>query len=293
MDILDIFLNKIAYKFPKGYPDLNNSNDVSLLYEELERIGIDLTELHKTNHWNDRLRERGTILDITNYSKDYPIPKLDLIPQIEAELLSRARELENIQNIPISFTNQVAYKILTPILLHNDEDISLNLKVKYTTNEVEKEGIGTLYVAVINENNLITLLLVAKDSQEEIEKSLKTHMLTKDKPLKPITILTRGDDYKYILNPITPTQNIFKIDPETLSYTPKTDYRKGSKFSHKTYGEGIVVNTSSGSKGTGNPQGKLDWVEVKFEKPYLKAGKLLDTRIINNVHTLLSPALST
>jgi hypothetical protein len=24
MDILDIFLNKYSYKFPKGYPDMNN-----------------------------------------------------------------------------------------------------------------------------------------------------------------------------------------------------------------------------------------------------------------------------
>ncbi len=31
MDVIDKFLNKIAYKFPKGYPDMNNDQDVLLL----------------------------------------------------------------------------------------------------------------------------------------------------------------------------------------------------------------------------------------------------------------------
>ena len=31
MDVIDKFLNKIAFKFPKGYPDMNNDQDVLLL----------------------------------------------------------------------------------------------------------------------------------------------------------------------------------------------------------------------------------------------------------------------
>lgn len=33
MDILTVFLNKIAYKFPKGYPDINNKQDRKFLLE--------------------------------------------------------------------------------------------------------------------------------------------------------------------------------------------------------------------------------------------------------------------
>jgi hypothetical protein len=46
MDILDKFFKKFAYKFDKGYPDMNNSQDVLLLeslFEKLE-IEVELTE---------------------------------------------------------------------------------------------------------------------------------------------------------------------------------------------------------------------------------------------------------
>lgn len=44
MDPLKKFLNQISYKFPKGYPDINNKNDVMLLEKLLKTIGIDLQE---------------------------------------------------------------------------------------------------------------------------------------------------------------------------------------------------------------------------------------------------------
>ena len=31
MDNITKYLNKVAYKFPKGYPDMNNAQDVLLL----------------------------------------------------------------------------------------------------------------------------------------------------------------------------------------------------------------------------------------------------------------------
>ena len=42
MDILDIFFKKYSYKFPKGYPDMNNEQDINLLADLLENVGIDL-----------------------------------------------------------------------------------------------------------------------------------------------------------------------------------------------------------------------------------------------------------
>jgi len=44
MDILEKFLYSVAYKFPKGYPDMNNEQDINLLASLLEGLGIDLTE---------------------------------------------------------------------------------------------------------------------------------------------------------------------------------------------------------------------------------------------------------
>ena len=44
MDIFDKFFKKFAYKFDKGYPDMNNSQDVLLLESLFEKICIDLKE---------------------------------------------------------------------------------------------------------------------------------------------------------------------------------------------------------------------------------------------------------
>ncbi len=42
MDILDTFFQRYSYKFPKGYPDMNNVQDVLLLESLLEDLGIDV-----------------------------------------------------------------------------------------------------------------------------------------------------------------------------------------------------------------------------------------------------------
>lgn len=44
MDALDKFFKKYSYKFPKGYPDLNDEQDINLLADLLENMGINLKE---------------------------------------------------------------------------------------------------------------------------------------------------------------------------------------------------------------------------------------------------------
>jgi len=45
MNPFDIFFKKYAYKFPKGYPDINNEQDILLLESILlNEFGIDLYE---------------------------------------------------------------------------------------------------------------------------------------------------------------------------------------------------------------------------------------------------------
>jgi len=44
MDSLDLFFKKYAYKFPKGYPDLTNEQDINLLADLLEGLGMNLNE---------------------------------------------------------------------------------------------------------------------------------------------------------------------------------------------------------------------------------------------------------
>jgi hypothetical protein len=44
MDVLDLFFKKYSYKFPKGYPDMNNHQDVLLLESILKELGVNLDE---------------------------------------------------------------------------------------------------------------------------------------------------------------------------------------------------------------------------------------------------------
>ncbi len=48
MDIFDSFFKKFAYKFPKGYPDINNSRDQIILENILFELDINLNELKKS-----------------------------------------------------------------------------------------------------------------------------------------------------------------------------------------------------------------------------------------------------
>ena len=50
MDILDLFFKKYSYKFPKGYPDMNDEQDVQLLNTLLEGLDIDLNEIILTKN---------------------------------------------------------------------------------------------------------------------------------------------------------------------------------------------------------------------------------------------------
>ena len=50
MDILEQFIRDIAYKFPKGYPDMKNKQDVLILERELFKYNIDLREGTKASN---------------------------------------------------------------------------------------------------------------------------------------------------------------------------------------------------------------------------------------------------
>jgi hypothetical protein len=50
MDVLEKFLHSISYKFPKGYPDMKNDQDILILERELFKHNIDLREGTKASN---------------------------------------------------------------------------------------------------------------------------------------------------------------------------------------------------------------------------------------------------
>jgi hypothetical protein len=70
MDALDLFFKKFSYKFEKGYPDMNNKQDVLLLESIL------LNELHITVNLEE------TALTPAELSKDATLSKGNKVPRI-------------------------------------------------------------------------------------------------------------------------------------------------------------------------------------------------------------------
>jgi len=289
MDVIETFLHRISYKFPKGYPDMNNPQDVVLLENELSKLDINLTELNASEHWKIRVKERNSILDIENFPNDYPISKEDTIQIIQKELSDRISRLENLKDFPLSLTHQIGYKLFQPAINHNGKTIPLNLKVKYISKEVEKISVGNSYLAIVENNTLVTLILLPDDDSFTIESSMKSHQERNQKKQKPIKILN-PTNYQFII-PTTTTLDKYVMSPEELPYTLRTDYRVGANLEHDQYGTGKIVGTSAGSGGKGDSRGVLDWVDVDFGKTYVSGGVAKTVRRIPNIYTLISPLL--
>ena len=290
MNILEQFLHNISYKFPKGYPDLYDKNDFLILENEFKKIGIDLNELESIRgHWEDRVKERGNILDITNFPKDSPISKQEVIEQIQNELLSRAARLKNLKEFPASTQYEIGYKLMKPVLNYNGKNIPLNLKVEYTVDGVKKIGTGSSYIAIISDNILATLLFLSDDDNSTIESSLEAHAARKKRKFKPAKVVSPSN-YEFIISP-TKQDIDTKTDPTTLPYKLKTSYRPGTNFIHDNYGTGTVVAAASAGTRSGEPdsRGVVEWVEVDFGRPYVSGGQLKKTRRFEKVYTSISP----
>ena len=68
MDNITKYLNRIAYKFPKGYPDMNNDQDKAMLFEMVEDI---ISE--KALAWNDIAGESRKLVRITTIANDIDV----------------------------------------------------------------------------------------------------------------------------------------------------------------------------------------------------------------------------
>jgi hypothetical protein len=86
MNIFEKFLNSISYKFPKGYPDLNNEQDILIIESELRQLGVEAKIPKKSvenpnpeiNNILQTLQKAGT--------------RTDVLPQVEAILTNYSPE---------------------------------------------------------------------------------------------------------------------------------------------------------------------------------------------------------
>lgn len=293
MDILEQFLYSISYKFSKGYPDINNPKDFLLIKEELKKINIDLDELNLTKHYNDRKKERSVILDVPNLTQqmigdnDIQTVKDQIISQTQNEISKRLTQLENIKSLPLSFREIIVYKIIKPVLSFQGKKYDLLLTTESEVNNVKKLYNDKYYYAIVEEDDIITLMGGVGDDSEIEEKTLN-HLKQKNKPIKPVKILTLSD-YEYIIQLDKSVLQNITFTPNELPYKVKTSYRPGTKFTHSKFGTGTI--TSASSYGQPDSRGIVDWIEVKYDSPYVTGGQLKDTRRFEKLYTLISPSI--
>lgn len=248
-----------------------------------------LKELFATPHYQQRKLERGNILDIMLPKEAYGDYNIDeakskIISLIKDELDSRLQRLEN-SDVDASKTYIIGYKILKPILVSNDKKYSIILEIE----EEKGKNSGTYYYGVINNGSFVTLILEKTDNDIDLEGKMLRHLDRENKNIKnKKTKILTYNNFVFNIN----LDELFgkKVEKEiptedTVDYIVRTDYRKGADFVHKIYGKGTIVTTSTGVGGKGDTNGKLDWVDVDFGKPYVSKGQLQTVRRINPVFT--------
>jgi hypothetical protein len=78
MDILEQFIRSVSYKFPKGYPDMKNDQDILILERELFKYNVDLREGTKAANTRKAIdaissSEQGKAAGLTKMADTYRI----------------------------------------------------------------------------------------------------------------------------------------------------------------------------------------------------------------------------
>jgi hypothetical protein len=119
MDPITEFLNKISYKFKKGYPDLSNPDDMLIIESELKNIGIKLQEITGAEEGIEILKKELNLSDtdfIKLSSKRYKL----LVPHSERyEYIKKIQDIEGFTynpNLTGSSIGGIVYKDSTFLL---------------------------------------------------------------------------------------------------------------------------------------------------------------------------------
>jgi hypothetical protein len=99
MNVLDKFLHSIAYKFPKGYPDMEDEQDKIILENEFTKIGITLNEILSPNAQQavDILKKEFDLKDEDIVSKSSTNFKVLMDDNERRNFLKKASNLEDFE----------------------------------------------------------------------------------------------------------------------------------------------------------------------------------------------------
>ena len=114
MDVLDKFFKKFSYKFPKGYPDPNDIQDMIMLEGMLKEIGIDLTEAFTIFPKSEEEIKNPKIKEIFKIIKQYPNLGLEdpiVLDPNKPQTVKITRSLQRDSQFVEFFSNQLGIKL--------------------------------------------------------------------------------------------------------------------------------------------------------------------------------------
>ena len=247
---------------------------------------MQLAEAILTRHYNDRKAERGTIASLEiakaaygEYDKEETDKKL--IPLLQAKLDEKLTEIEG-KEFEASNKYNLGLCAFMPLLINGDS----KHKIKMTATNGED---GIFYLDILIDNKLITIYPTNAINTREVEDKVYEHAKREypdnNKDAKALfpqsSIVEINIDELYGKEVKKAGEQ--KVSQDVLDYKVRTDYRVGATFDHKQFGPGKIVAADKGGKA--GPDGRIDWVDVKYAKPFMKGGKLQDTRRFNNILT--------
>jgi hypothetical protein len=166
MDIIEQFLNKISYKFEKGYPDMNNEQDILLLENELMKVGINIKESKKPfESLSPKAQEIGKeIMDLLS------IP----IEQIKSQTSNRI----------IVLTDENRLKIMTKLV---DNGFTRNVNIPGSSQGgVEKNGVEVIIKPLSKQGSQSA----GKQNETDFNNIINSHI---NEYGSPINVLLKSD----------------------------------------------------------------------------------------------------
>ena len=254
---------------------------------------MSLLEANPSKHYFERKAQRGVVNGVQVQNKEvygtYDRQETDqkLLRLIQAELDKRLTEVEG-KEYGQSKNFNLGYRFFMPVLVRGTDKSPIKMQTS--------KGEGHYHFVTIVDNTITTLMLTSKN-KEGLQEQVKDHIKRKyPENTKEVEIMTPQNfifeidiDALHGVQKEKPEET--KVSEEDLDYKPRTDYRVGATFTHKTYGTGKIVATSAGVKGIGDSRGIVDWIDVDFGKPYVKGGKLYPHRRFERILTKVSGRL--
>jgi len=110
MDALDKFFKKFSYKFPKGYPDINDAQDMLMLEGLLKEIGIELNEVAK-KPFDNLSPEAQELAKIISKELNIPLDNFfsttkDRMLIVAPENTTRREVASKLEKLDINFTRK-------------------------------------------------------------------------------------------------------------------------------------------------------------------------------------------